>query len=646
MKIPISGYWQLLRQYLAPQRVAVLLMGGLLLASIGLQLAGPQVMRSFIDALQAGAHTNVLIRAALLFISVAAVQQGMHVLATYWSERVAWTATNQLRADLTAHLLQLDPSFHKTRTPGELIERVDGDVNELAGFFSSFVVQLIGSALLLVGVLVAVYWVNLRLGLAFTGFVLLTMFVLGRVWQGGAPHWQADRECSANFYGYVGEVLTATEDLRTSNAIPYVLRRFFAHGQQWWPVRLKAGLWGQSIMNAAIIAFAVGEALAYGLGGNLYQNGAISLGAVYLVLAYTAMLGAPIETLRIQLQELQRANASIARVQELLTTQSRLVDGTAPLPTGALAIEFRAVCFGYAELPHPLASAPETKKQVSGAGGTSSSATAFRLTETLSGQETLPEGKASGELTLDNLSFHLQKGKVLGLLGHTGSGKTTLARLLFRLYDPQQGEVRVGGINLRDLQLAALRAHIGLVTQDVQLFEASLRDNITFFDASIADAQLLTVLVQLGLQAWLDRLPKGLDTPITGATLSAGEAQLIALARVFIKDPGLVILDEASSRLDPATEALLDRALATLLQGRTAIIIAHRLTTVERADDILILEQGRVLEYGSRQLLAADPHSRFAQLRQRNQPANGSTQQAHLQSDTPNAQLSREGILV
>ena len=230
MKIPISGYWQLLRQYLAPQRVAVLLMGGLLLASIGLQLAGPQVMRSFIDALQAGAHTNVLIRAALLFISVAAVQQGMHVLATYWSERVAWTATNQLRADLTAHLLQLDPSFHKTRTPGELIERVDGDVNELAGFFSSFVVQLIGSALLLVGVLVAVYWVNLRLGLAFTGFVLLTMFVLGRVWQGGAPHWQADRECSANFYGYVGEVLTATEDLRTSNAIPYVLRRFFAHG--------------------------------------------------------------------------------------------------------------------------------------------------------------------------------------------------------------------------------------------------------------------------------------------------------------------------------------------------------------------------------------------------------------------------------
>jgi ATP-binding cassette subfamily B protein len=251
MKIPVSAYWRLLRQYLAPQRDAVLFMGGLLLASRGLQLVGPQVVRSWIDALQAGAGANVLTRAALLFIGVTAIQQGMSVLATYWSERVAWRATNQLRADLTAHLLHLDPGFHKTRTPGELIERVDGDVNALAGFFSSFAVQLMGSVLLLVGVLIAVYLVNIRLGLAFTGFVVLTMVLLGRVWQGGTPHWQADRECSANFYGYVGEVLMATEDLRANNAIPYVLRRFFEHGRRWWPVRLKAGVWGQSVMNAS-----------------------------------------------------------------------------------------------------------------------------------------------------------------------------------------------------------------------------------------------------------------------------------------------------------------------------------------------------------------------------------------------------------
>ncbi|CAN5854867.1 ABC transporter ATP-binding protein [soil metagenome] len=586
MKIPTRAYWQLLQRYLMPQRGAVLLMSGLLLASIGLQLVGPQVVRSLIDALQTGAGLNILMQAALLFIAVTALQQALSVCATYWSERVAWTATNQLRAELTEHLLQLDPSFHTMRTPGELIERVDGDVNELAGFFSSFVVQLVGSALLLIGVLIAVYWINMLLGLAFTGFVVLTLVLLGRVWTGGTPHWQADREQSANFYGYLGEVFTATEDLRANNAIPYVLRRFFEQGQRWWPVRLKAGIWGQSVMNAAIIAFAVGEALTYGLGGRLYWQGAISLGAVYLVLAYTAMLGAPIETLRVQLQDLQRANASIMRVRELLATKSRLVDGSAHLPAGALGVEFRSVTFGYTEQLHAQTEAP--------------------------GQKHHAEAE---ETVLYNLTFQLRAGQVLGLLGHTGSGKSTIARLLFRLYDPQQGEVCLGGVDVRNIQLAALRARIGLVTQDVQLFEASLRDNITFFDPSIADAHLLSVLEQLGLQTWLAQWPNGLDTAISGASLSAGEAQLVALARVFIKDPGLVILDEASSRLDPATEALLDRALATLLQGRTAIIIAHRLTTVERADEILILKHGRVLEQKPRQQLVADPNSHFAQLR-------------------------------
>ncbi|MCX6050097.1 MAG: ABC transporter ATP-binding protein [Chloroflexi bacterium] len=580
MKIPTRAYWQLLQRYLAPQRGAVLLMSGLLLASISLQLTGPQVVRLFLDALQAGAGIPLLIRSALLFIGVTALQQVLSVGATYWSERVAWTATNQLRADLTAHLLQLDPSFHTAHTPGELIERVDGDVNELAGFFSSFIVQLVGSALLLMGVLIAVYWLNVQLGLAFTAFVGLTLGLMGRVWQGGTPHWQADRECSANFYGYIGEVFTATEDLRASNAMPYVLRRFFEVGQRWWPVRLQASIWGQSVMNAAIIALAMGEALAYGMGGKLYWSGAISLGAVYLVLAYTAMLGAPIETLRIQLQDLQRANASIIRVRELLAIRSKLTGGAERLPQGALGVEFHAVTFSYQEQPAPH-----------------------------------HENAGVEQAVLHTLSLALKPGRVLGVLGHTGSGKTTLARLLFRLYDPQQGAVRLGGVDLRDVQLSALRARIGLVTQDVQLFEASLRDNITFFDATITDARLLTVLEQLGLQTWLAQLPNGLDTPIASTSLSAGEAQLVALARVFIKNPGLVILDEASSRLDPATEALLDRALDTLLQGRTAIIIAHRLATVERADEILILEQGRVLEQKSRQQLVADPNSRFTQLR-------------------------------
>jgi ABC-type multidrug transport system fused ATPase/permease subunit len=214
---------------------------------------------------------------------------------------------------------------------------------------------------------------------------------------------------------------------------------------------------------------------------------------------------------------------------------------------------------------------------------------------------------------LDDISFDLEPGKVLGLLGRTGSGKTTLSRLLFRLYDPSVGAIHLGGVDVREVGLSDLRQRVGMVTQDVQLFGASVRDNLTFFSARFSDEQLWSVLRELGLWDWVQALPDGMDTKLGpgGKGLSAGEAQMLAFARVFLKDPGLVILDEASSRIDPATERLLERAIDRLLEGRTAVIIAHRLATVQRADEIVILEGGSVCEHGSRRVLANDPSSRF-----------------------------------
>jgi ATP-binding cassette subfamily B protein len=211
---------------------------------------------------------------------------------------------------------------------------------------------------------------------------------------------------------------------------------------------------------------------------------------------------------------------------------------------------------------------------------------------------------------------------VLGLLGRTGSGKTTLTRLLFRLYDINAGEICLGDVDLRAAKLADLRQRIGIVTQDVQLFQASVRDNLTLFDHSISDERIMQALDDLDLLSWFHTLPGGLDTELASGNggLSAGEAQLLAFARVFLKDPGLVILDEASSRLDPATEARIERAIDKLLRPdgsrRTCIIIAHRLSTVQRADEILLLEQGRIVEHGPRAQLAADSDSRFSKLLQ------------------------------
>lgn len=207
---------------------------------------------------------------------------------------------------------------------------------------------------------------------------------------------------------------------------------------------------------------------------------------------------------------------------------------------------------------------------------------------------------------------------MLGLLGRTGSGKTTLTRLLIRFYDPQTGTITLGGEPLPELSLASVRERVGVVTQDVQLFNASVRDNLSFFDRSIPDARILAALDALELRDWIETFPQGLNTRLQsgGEGLSAGEAQLLAFARVFLKDPGLIILDEASSRLDPATEARLERSISRLLAGRTAVVIAHRLETVRRADRIAILQDGAVVEQGERVALLADPDSVFSRLMQ------------------------------
>ena len=212
----------------------------------------------------------------------------------------------------------------------------------------------------------------------------------------------------------------------------------------------------------------------------------------------------------------------------------------------------------------------------------------------------------------------------LGLLGRTGSGKSSLARLLMRLYDPSSGAIRFGyeqcddEVDIREIPLQALRQQVGLVTQQVQLFHASLRENITFWNQNITDTKILAAFEALELTSWLQGLPDGLDSQITagGGGLSAGEAQLVALTRIYLRNPRLIILDEASSRIDPTTEKRLAEAIDRLLHGRTAIIIAHRLATVRRVDMIMLLEEGRIVEHGSRKRLEADQTSRFAQLLQ------------------------------
>lgn len=572
MSLPVKRYLALLVTYLKPQWGRTLLMGALLLVNVGLQLLGPQIVRFFIDTVIARGLSGILALYALLLVAVTLVDEGVSVVTTYLSESVAWTATNQMRTDLLAHCLSLDMGFHKTRTAGEMIEHIDGDVDALSNFFSQFVIFLLSNVILLVGVLIAVYIADWRAGLVLTTFSLATLLILLRLRRYANPLWVSYRQLVATFYGFLGEHLAATEDMRANGATGYIMRRFYQLLRPLLRGNRQARMATSYSSASTLTIFVLGSALMMGLGAYLWSIGAITLGTVYLFWSYTDLLSQPITQIRNQLQDLQQAEACIQRIEQLFSTQSAIVESEQAIeaPQGALSVAFHNVTFGY----------------------------------------------NAGELVLHEVSFDIAPGKVLGILGRTGSGKTTLARLLFRLYDAQEGEVLLGGSPIKTIALRGLRQRVGIVTQDVQLFNAPVRDNLTFFNRAIDDAQLLQVLHMVGLSAWYQNLPRGLDSMLgaDGQGLSAGEAQLLAFARVFLKDPGLVIFDEASSRLDPATERRIERAVSSILANRTGIVIAHRLATIQRVDDILVLEDGRILEYGPREILAADPQSRFSHL--------------------------------
>lgn len=567
----LRRYGHLLSRYLGRHRGEMALLALILCAAIGVQVATPLIASDFVDGATAGRPLRQLILLALMTIVVALVGQGVSVAETLVAERVSWAATNEMRADLLGHLLRLDAGYHNVHPAGESIERVDGDVGTLARFFSRFVVYVAGNLLLVAGVLALLYRVDLRIGLGLTVFVGGALLAMLRIRAAAAPSWASERQATADFYGFVGEYLSGLEDVRSSGAGAFVLRRCAQFMRAWWSATVKAQMRGYAMFATSEGLFGLGIATSLAVCAVLFRGGALTVGAVYLVFVYSQMLRQPAEQLRNELQDLQRADASMGRIEGLLATRPGLLDGARPsLPAGPLAVDLEDVSFGY----------------------------------------------AGGVPVLHGVSLSLRPGHVLGVVGRTGSGKTTLVRLLMRLHDPDTGSVRLSGVDLREVQVRAVRSRIGLVSQDVSLFNASLRENLTVFDDEIPDASLRRALAELGLEGWLASLPEGLDTQIGpgGAGLSAGQAQLVACARVLLRDPDLVILDEASSRLDPATDRQVHAAMARLLDGRTGIIVAHRLGTVGRADDVLVMGEGRIVEQGPRAALAADPRSRFSGL--------------------------------
>ncbi|WP_020574099.1 ABC transporter ATP-binding protein [Actinopolymorpha alba] len=540
-----------------------------------LPLLAPQLTRRFVDDAIAGESAGRLTVLAVGYLGLAVSGQIARMLAAWLASRLAWDGTNRLRESLAAHALGLDMGYHGKRTPGEMIERVDGDVVALADFVVAFLLDVVASLLLLVGVLIVVLAVDVRIGGALLAYCVLIGLFMVRAQRLAVPAATRVRERFAALFGNLEERLAGAEDIRANGAGPHVVRRFHQSSAEVYRADRHAERLGGGLFAGTTVAFAAGTALVLGLAAWTQQSGALSVGTAVLLFQYTQMVRTPFERIIDQIQQYQKALAAVTRIGGLFAERRTMPEPENPRPlpeTGPLSLELAGVGFAYAD---------------------------------------------DDERVLADVNLALAPSETLGLVGRTGSGKTTIARMVLRLYDPTEGVVRLGGVDTRDIDLAVLHRRVCVVTQDVQLFAASVRDNLTLFRPGLADDdRLRAVLTEVGLGGWLETLTDGLDTVLgaQGGGVSAGEGQLLAFARAFLTDPGLVVLDEASSRLDPATEQHIETAIGRLLTNRTAVLIAHRLSSLARVDQIAVIDDGRVVEYGPRETLAADPDSRFSRL--------------------------------
>lgn len=570
MGVPFQKYYTLLKDYLAPFKGQVIILTVLMLSQTAIMIVNPQIIRYYIDVVTS--ENPILSRltfAAFLYIFFALIQQILTVATVYSSQSVAWNSTNVLRSRLLRHAMDLDMDFHNKYKPGDMIERVDGDVNALSDFFSQLVIQVIANILLIIGILVALFFEGWKIGLAFSTFVFVGITLSYQARKIATPYFVKERQASQDLFGFIEERISGTQDIRSLGAEQNVMKKYYEFEEKRYRSVLKSITVSRliSVTFTGLIGF--GSALVFIIGVPLFNANEITLGTVFLMNYYVGFLVFPIFEILRQLQILQRADASIERIEEILNMEPKMRhSGSDQINPDNLELSFNGVDFAYFE----------------------------------------------EKLVLKNVSFTLENKETLGLIGRTGSGKTTISRLLFRFYKLNAGQIFINGMPIENYDINDLRQKIGLVTQDVQLFNATVRNNLTFFDDDIDDEKLLEVISKLGLWSWYDTLSDGLDTKISADKVSAGQAQLIALGRIFLKDPQLIILDEASSRLDPATENIVNNAVEKLLEGRTAIIIAHRLATLKKTDKILELSEGEVKEFGSRHELLQNPQSSYSKL--------------------------------
>ncbi|HET9154696.1 MAG TPA: ABC transporter ATP-binding protein [Solirubrobacterales bacterium] len=568
---------------LQPYRGRLILMFTALLLETGAALAPPYLLGKAIDSGIRAGDVGALdwIVGAFLLATV------LYAVATYWETYlVGWVGTRalqDLRERIFSHLQAMSIGFFTRRSPGVLISRMTNDVEAMNQLVTNGLVTIFNSTLTLVGVVVILLVLDVKLALiTFVTFPLLAVAsVIFRIVSAGA--YRATRERIAAVTAYLQETLTGVRIVRSFGQEPRHVAQMTALNEQNRDVNMKTVYLNASYFPAVELLAAVGTAVILLYGGSQAISGAIEVGVVVAFVGYLARFFEPIQELSQLYTTYQQGMAALDKIFDLLDTAPDMVDAPDAIDPGTLRgeIELEGVWFSYAE----------QRGAEDGAG---------------------PDDEL---WALRGVDLHVPPGQTLALVGATGAGKSTFAKLVARFYDPQKGTVRVDGQDLRGVRQRALRRQLGIVPQEGFLFSGSVRENVAFGRPEASEQEIEAAIAAVGAAEFVAKLPEGLDTEVgeRGIQLSAGQRQLVAFARALLAEPRILILDEATSNVDVRTEQTIERGLERLLHGRTAIVIAHRLSTIRRAAKIVVLEHGRIAEQGTHDDLinANGPYSKL-----------------------------------